>query len=165
MLKKLKKIFIALVATVMLVCAAACGNKDFEEKGDYLTGNKWQGTDGTLIDLSTDGTYKYYNKADDLSNNYFKGSFRVLNGKEAIDYITTEYGSNEQTQRDVMQRYGTTEENYYVLILEHKECIVDGKNTLGEATKSEFFGGYAPADEHLNFTSLNTMQQIDFYKK
>jgi len=36
--------------------------KEAEEKGDYLSGNKWESTAGMLLDLDKEGTFKYITK-------------------------------------------------------------------------------------------------------
>ncbi len=161
-----KKISAVLMVLCMIFCFTACeSTESFEEKGDYLTGNSWEGTDGSLIDLNTDGTYKFYNSSADKTNNYYSGNFEVKNGQDAIDYLIAEYGLTEEGQRSVMEKYMVEDQYYYVLIMNHKECIVNGQNTLTEPTMTEYFGYYVPSDEHLNFTSLKTLGQMDFYKK
>lgn len=162
----IKKITAVLMALCMIFCFTACeNNEEFEKKGDYLTGNSWQGTDGSLIELETDGTYKFYNSASDKTNNYYSGNFEVFNGQDAIDYLVTEYGFTEEGQRTVMQKYQVEDPYYYVLVLNHDECIVNGKNILTEPAMVEYFGYYSKFDGHLDFTSLKTMGQMDFYKK
>ena len=161
----IKRLLSVVLTAVMVICMTACGNKSFEEKGDHLTGNKWRCTDGSLIDLDTDGTYKYYNSADDLTNHYFKGTFQVRSGQEAIDYLLKTQGFDEKSQRDVMEKYNVADECYYVLTLTAEERIVNGKNDLPEKTVTEFFGYYSASDEYLNFTSLKTLKSMDFYKK
>ena len=162
----LKKLSAFVIMICMIFCFTACeNNESFEEKGDYLTGNSWEGTDGSLIDLETDGTYKFYRSSADKTNNYYSGTFEVLNGQNAVDYIVEEYGFSEEAQRTVMEKYMVEDQYYYVLILNQNECIVNGQNTLSEPSKTEYFGYYATSDEHLNFTSLKTMGQMDFYKK
>lgn len=161
----IKRLFTVITAAAMAICLCACGNKTFEEKGDYLTGNKWRGTDGSLIALDTDGTYKYYNSSEDLNNNYFKGTFIVRSGQEAIDYLISTQGIDEDSQRQVMDKYKVKDEYYYVLTLNAEERIVNGKNDLAEKTVTEFFGYYSETDEHLNFTSLKTLKSMDYYKK
>ncbi|MGN0614150.1 MAG: hypothetical protein ACI4JB_09675 [Porcipelethomonas sp.] len=161
----LKKFSAIVVTLCMIFCFTACGSSEFEEKGDYLTGNNWEGTDGSMIQLNTDGTFKFYRSSSDKSNNYYTGNFEVKNGQDAIDYLVDEYGFTEDGQRSVMTKYQVEDQFYYVLILNSKECIVDGENTLSEEAKVEYFGYYSTKDGHLDFTSLKTMGQMDFYKK
>lgn len=161
----LKKISVFVIALTMIFCLNGCGNSDLEEKGDYLSGNLWEATDGTLLDLNSDGTYKFYKSSSDKTNNYYTGNFEVLNNEDAINYLINEYEIDEESQRSAMTRFGVSDEFYYVLVLNNKECIIDGKNTLEEENKIEYFGYYDPNDEQLNFTSLNTTAHIDFYKK
>ncbi len=162
----IKKITAIIIGICMIFCFTACDDtKDFEAKGDYLTGNSWEGTDGSLIDLETDGTYKFYNSSADKSNNYYSGKFEVKNGQEAIDYLVSEWGFNEEGQRSVMEKYQVEDQYYYVLIMNHDSCMVDGENILEEPGKVEYFGYYSTYDGHLNFTSLKTMGAMNFYKK
>ncbi len=162
----IKKIFALMLSFCMIFCFTACGdNEDFEAKGDYLTGNSWEGTDGTLIELETDGTYKFYNSSADTSNNYYSGKFEVKSGQNAIDYLEEEWGVGEEGQRSVMEKYLVKDEFYYVLIMNHEKCMIDGQNTLSEPSKTEYFGYYSEYDGHLNFTSLKTMGAVNFYKK
>lgn len=165
MLNRIKKIVVLAISVMMIFCFSACGNGSFEEKGDYLSGNKWSGSEGVLLDLKSDGTFKYYQSADNKSDNYYSGSFQVLNGKDAIAYMTDEYGFSEESQRTTMNYFNVSDEFYYVLVLNNEECIVNGQNTLEEKNKSEYFGYYIEDNEYLNLTSLQTMSQIDFYKK
>ncbi len=160
-----KKISTVFMVFCMIFCFTACGSSSFEDKGDYISGNKWEGTDGSLIELNSDGTHKFYKNSGDLSDNYYKGDYTVLNGQQAIDYLSNEHGLPEDAQRQIMSQYGVEDKYYYVLTLNNKECIVEGKNTLGEASKLDYFGYYSPTDQHLNFKSLKTMVQMDFYKK
>ncbi len=165
MFNRLKKITVFAISVMMIFCFCACGNDSFEEKGDYLSGNKWSGSEGVLLDLKDDGTFMFYQKEENKSDNYYSGSFQVLNGQDAIAYMTEEYEFSEESQRTAMNQFNISDEFYYVLVLNNEECIVNGENTLKEKNKSEYFGYYMADNEYLNLTSLQTMAQIDFYKK
>ena len=42
----LKKFLAFSITAIMIFSLSACGNKEAEEKGDYLSGNKWESTAG-----------------------------------------------------------------------------------------------------------------------
>ena len=46
---------------------------------------KWTSQNGTLFVFSNDGKYGYYKDENDISDNYYKGPFEAVNGKEAMD--------------------------------------------------------------------------------
>ena len=51
----LKKFLAFSITAIMIFSLSACGNKEAEEKGDYLSGNKWESTAGMLLDLDKIG--------------------------------------------------------------------------------------------------------------
>ena len=55
----LKKFLAFSITAIMIFSLSACGNKEAEEKGDYLSGNKWESTAGMLLDLDKEGTLKF----------------------------------------------------------------------------------------------------------
>lgn len=168
-----KKIIAVIVSFLMIFCLAACGNNDkksgetaaFEEKGDYLTGYNWESSDGSLIELNTDGTFRFYQNSGNKNDNYYSGSFEVKSGQNAIEYITSEWGPTEEDQRTVMNRFGVEDKDYYVLILNNEQRIINGQNNLEKASKVEYFGYYVADNTHINFTRLNDLVETTFYKK
>lgn len=54
--------------------------------------------------------------------------------------------------------------NYYCMVLNNDECIVDGKNTLKEKTITPFLGFYYAENEYLDFYNLNTQNYSQFKK-
>ena len=55
----LKKFLAFSITAIMIFSLSACGNKEAEEKGDYLSGNKWESTAGMLLDLDKEGTFNF----------------------------------------------------------------------------------------------------------
>lgn len=83
----LKKIITFPIILIIIFSLTACGNSESEEKGDYLTGNKWESTSGMLLELDKDGTFKFYKDKSNKDDNYYSGTFTVKNGKEAVKYL------------------------------------------------------------------------------
>ena len=135
----LKKFLAFSITAIMIFSLSACGNKEAEEKGDYLSGNKWESTAGMLLDLDKEGTFKFFKDKSDKEDNYYSGTFEV------------------KSQRSAMVGFGVDENYYYALILTNKECIENGANTLSEENEVAYYGYYMPDYEYLNLYSLKTM--------
>ncbi len=169
----IKKIIAAIMSICMIFSLSACGDKEdskndtssFEAKGDFLSGNYWEGLDDTLIELGTDGNFKYYQSANNKSDNYYSGTYEVKSAQNAIDYLVKEWGIGEETQRNVMTEYKVEDKDYYVLILYNEQRIMNGVNNLQEKNKTEYFGYYVESDQHVSFTRLSDLYETSFYKK
>ena len=160
-----KKILAVMLSMIMIFSLAACGNKEAEEKGDYLTGNKWESTKGMLLELNKEGDFKFFRDKSDREDNYYTGTFSVISGAEAVDYLEENHELSQENQRNAMAQFGVDENNYYVLILNNKECIEGGTNTLEEENPVTYYGYYLPDYDYLNLYNLKTMGQYEFYKK
>ena len=112
-----KKILAVMLSMIMVFSLAACGNKEAEEKGDYLTGNKWESTKGMLLELNKEGDFKFFRDKSDREDNYYTGTFSVISGAEAVDYLEENHELPQENQRNAMAQFGVDENNYYVLIL------------------------------------------------
>lgn len=160
----LKKASACAVGIVMLVSLSACGNKKTEEKGDYLSGNKWQTSSGMLLELEENGEFKWFNSKNERDDNYYSGNFTVKSGQEAIDFLADNHGLPEESQRTVMNRYAVEDENYYTIVMNNKERIQGGENTLDEENEIVFYGYYMPDYEQLDLYSLNNLTPYEFTK-
>lgn len=160
MLLSLKKI-LACSLSLSLLTLSACGN---DNDGDQLSGNKWQTTSGMLLDLDNDGTFKWYNDKTQRKDNYYSGNFTVRSGQEAIDFIEESQGFSEESQRTAMTKFAISDEQYYSLVLNNKECIQNGKNTLKEENEIVYYGYYLPDYETLKIYNLNNLTPYEFTK-
>lgn len=95
----LKKFLAFSITAIMIFSLSACGNKEAEEKGDYLSGNKWESTAGMLLDLDKEGTFKFFKDKSDKEDNYYSGTFEVKNGSEAVEYLEEVHALPAESQR------------------------------------------------------------------
>ena len=63
-----------------------------------------------------------------------------------------------------MNRYAVEDENYYTIVMNNKERIQGGENTLDEENEIVFYGYYMPDYEQLNLYSLNNLTPYEFTK-
>lgn len=164
MISFFRKTLVCALGCVVIFSITACGNKDAKSRGDYLTGNKWETSSGMLLELGNDGNFKWFRNKTDRDNNYYSGTFTTMVAQEAIDYMEDNEGYPEESQRSSMSQFGISEENYYVVVMNNKECIEDGSNTLTEENKLVYFGYYRPDYESLKLYNLGTLGSYDFTK-
>lgn len=110
-----------------------------------ITDYTWQGAnDGSLIVCEVGETFRYFQSADDLEDNYYEGTYEFYVGEQAVTYITTalsEYGVTEEELEDLFARNEEYEtENFVCLVLHNDACIVDGENTVEEPYTTPYFG-------------------------
>lgn len=160
----LKKTCAGILSCAMIFSLTACGNKEAEEKGDYLSGNKWQTTSGMMLDLGDDGNFKWYKDKSNRKDNYYAGDFTVMVGQEAIDYLEDTQGLSEDGQRSAMVKFAIDDTSYYCVVMNNKECIEGGTNTLEEENEIVYYGYYLQDYETLKLYSLNNLNPYEFTK-
>lgn len=179
---KKKFLSIALIIIMLLgtmFALTGCGSeekqsskssKEETKKTDDISGNSYiEETDDSLLDLKNNGTFKYYQDKDELTDYYYEGTYTVYNGEDAIEYIANdleEYGVTEEEQRDLFERSSKYKlENYYCVVLNNKKCIIDGKNTLSKTVETPYFGFYFEEKDTLNITNMKSANTYIFVKE
>ncbi len=172
----MKKILVFTLLILSAFAASSCGMVTnalmrFVSEGDAaaysstldeLSGNDWEANDGSLLCLNEDSSFDWYQKAEDLTNNYYSGSYKVYNGKDAIEYITSElseYALTREEQEALISRNSEyTYDNYYCLVLDNEECMVDGENILdaSQPSRTPYYGFYYEGDEYLDLANMNS---------
>lgn len=182
-----KKILSIILIIIMLLGAmfalTGCGSeekqssesskssKEESKKTDDISGYSYiEETDDSLLDLKSNGTFKYYQDKDELTDNYYEGTYTVYNGEDAVEYIANDlekYGVTEEEQRDYFSRNAGKEmykvDNYYCLVLKNKKCIIDGENTLTKTVETPYFGFYYKGT--LNITNMKSANIYNFVKE
>ncbi len=164
MSKTFKNAFACLLSFVMLFVFTACDNNEAEERGDFISGNKWTTSDGMLMSLDSDNTFKWYSNKSNRTDNYYSGDYEIHVGQEAVDYLIEKAGATKEAQLEAMNNYGVALGDYYILILTNKECVMGGKNTLEEETEITYCGFYNADYERFTMTNLLTGGEYIFTK-
>lgn len=120
-------------------------NKKEEQETSIITEYQWQATgDGSLIVCESDGSFKFYQSAEDFTDNYFEGNYEFYMGKKAVTYITTELSEYGVTKEELKGVFDRTEEydesNFVVFVLNNEACIVDGKNVVESPYRTPYYG-------------------------
>jgi hypothetical protein len=163
----LKKIFSTLICTVLMFALAGCGSgsSNSDEPVDYITGNKWENSDGMLLSMSDDNSFKWYKSSSDRKDNYYSGTYSIIAGQDAIDYLSENYSFDEDGQKSTLAKFSVSLEEYYVIIMNNEERIASGENTLEEPTTSIYYGYYQPDYESLTIYNIDTLYEYVFTKK
>ena len=152
------------ILSCVMLTAVACGNKEAEEKGDYLTGNKWETTSGMLLELSDDSSFKWFKSKSERDDNYYSGEYTLKSGQDAIDFLEESHGLPEESQRSALVQFAIEEDGYYALVMNNKECIEGGSNTLEEENEVVYYGYYLPDYETLKLYNLENLNTYEFTK-
>ncbi len=138
-------------------------DKEEKQETSIITEYQWQETgDGSLIVCESDGSFKYYQSAEDMTNNYFEGSYEFYMGKKAVTYITTElseYGVTKDELKGVFDRNEEYDEsNFVIFVLNNEVCIVDGENMVESPYRTPYFGFYLESDgvPYLDIANMNS---------
>ena len=137
--------------------------KEQEKESSIITEYDWQGSgDSSLIVCETDGSFKYYQSADELNDNYYEGTYEFYMGKDAVTYITTDlstYGVTKEELEGVFNRNEQYEEsNFVIFVLNNEACIIDGENQVESPYQTPYFGFYLEEDgvPYLDIANMNT---------
>ena len=160
----LKKVLSCFLCVIFMITITAC-ESEAEKSGDYLSGNKWESSDGTMLALYDDNTFKWFKSSANREDNYYVGTYEVMAGQDAINHLSNEYGLDENGQKSTLTQFSVSLDEYYVLILNNDQRITDGENTLEEPVSFTYYGYYRPDYETLNIYKIDTMNEYQFKKK
>lgn len=109
-----------------------------------ITDNNWRGEGGSYLVCEEDGTYNYYKTSEDLTNNYYEGTYEFYMGEEAVTYVTEDLSQYSVTRQELEELFMRNEDydasNFVCLVLNHNTRIMDGENTLEEPTTAPHYG-------------------------
>lgn len=137
-----------------------------------LTAYNWQGTkDGSLLVFEQDGTFRYYQTAEDLTDNYFEGTYEFYVGADAVDYITTDLSDYSVTKNELEGIFEGSEEydesNFVCFTLNNEACYMGGENTVEKPYQTSYFGFCLEEDGdlYLDIANMNSANYHLFIAK
>lgn len=159
---------IAILLVILLALAIFVGKDRLAKKTDEISGYSYVEND-LLLDLKSDGSFRYYQDKNKLTDSYYEGTYKVYNGEDAIKFITNDlkdFGITEKEQRDLLDRNSEYMlNNYYCLVLENNKCIINGKNTLTKPVETPYIGFYLKDTDTLNLTNISSANVYNFVKQ
>lgn len=134
------------------------GNTDKVKIENKLEGHKWKMTDGSLLELKSNGVYYWYQDADNLTDNYFYGTYTTKVGDDAIDSINKITKFNEEYFSNNNKVVLRTDVYYLEL---NKISTVISKNANSTIQKSYFcIGFYKGSSTNAACANLNSLSEI-----
>ena len=137
-----------------------------------LTSYNWQGTkDGSLLVFEQDGTFRYYQTAEDLTDNYFEGTYEFYVGADAVDYITTTLSQYSVTEEELTRIFDNSDEydesNFVCFTLNNEACYMGGENSVDEPYPTSYFGFCLEEDGdlYLDIANMNSANYHLFIAK
>jgi len=137
-----KVLYFFVVITTLTACFAGCSLEKEDEKEDKnvrfaeIRGG-WDSSSegGSYYVFEDDDTYYWYKSADDLSDNYYKGTMKVYHGEEAIDDL----GIDPDRITDVLinSKGKVTIDNVYSIHL-HPTYLISGGVDKTDTLTSKF---------------------------
>lgn len=165
-----RKIFNVVLIVILLFGALfTLTGCNFSNQNDDIYGHSFVTNDEykSLLELKKDGSFKYYKNKDNLTDNYYEGTYKVYRGEKAIEYIDSElsqYGLTRQEQEDLINNNREyREDNYYCLVLKNKKCIVGGKNTLPDEVETPYYGFYL--NNSIGLVNMKTANIYEFVRQ
>ena len=117
-----------------------------------------------LLELSDDSSFKWFKSKSERDDNYYSGEYTLKSGQDAIDFLEESHGLPEESQRSALVQFAIEEDGYYALVMNNKECIEGGSNTLEEENEVVYYGYYLPDYETLKLYNLENLNTYEFTK-
>lgn len=174
-MKKCKGLLIGAISMACAMMFASCTGKESENDTvatSVIYDYNWQASqDESLMVCEEDGSFKYYQSADDMTDNYYEGTYEFYVGDNAVDYITSElsdYGLTEDELEEIFKRNDEyNEENFVCLVLNNESCIIDGENQIQSSYKTPYYGFYLEENgkTYLDIANMNTGNYVTYIAK
>lgn len=174
------------VMMVQYMLNILCDSLTFEiGMEDYISGNTFLCNDGSQLCLQEDGSFRYYQSADDHENQYYEGVYEVYRGQAAMDKIAsmTEYGlTMEELERvlaanmngyipggskpsdyfyaigeleDNRERYQVCLDTFYAVILNNQRLVHSPDDVQEGGNSTLYLGFYIPELNMADLTNAN----------
>ena len=152
---------------------------------DYISGNTFLCGDGSQLCLQDDGSYRYYQSAEDHEKQYYEGVYEVYYGQAAMDKVAsmTEYGlTMEELERalsanmngyipggsrpsdyfyamgeleDNRERYQVCLDTFYAVILHNQRLVRSPEDVTEGGNSTLYIGFYLPELGMADLTNCN----------
>lgn len=130
-----------------------------------ISGQKWVGDDDSLLDLSLDQNFVWYQNQQLQNNNLYQGNYQIYTDYKAISYIAenlSEYGLTRYEQIKNITESNHSINEYYLIILECQKIVIDGIEQTPNNNIIYYYGYYEEEINYLNLTNMATQNKAGF---
>ena len=138
---------------------------EYDEEEFSLSGKILHGSDNSVLYLNNDNTYSWYMNDKDHDDNYYSGTYSYYNGLEAISYIIknfSEYGLTYDKQMDFFGEGKYKIDDYYVLVLNCNNVVINGKSDDKAKGIIPYYGFYDDDEYTLSMINMKTGDNTNF---
>ena len=123
-------------------------NDSYDGKIEMISETEWiDKNSGASLLFEADDNFKYYKDHNDLTNNYYTGTYEIYFGYEAMDILEKKYSQYGVTSDSICDEIeserglsGVSE--FMILVLHNDGCWVDGENTIDLKWDKVYMGYY-----------------------
>lgn len=130
-----------------------------------IKGHSWLANDNSTLYLNNDYSYTWYQDDQNHTDNYYLGTYQYYTGEDAISYISTylkQYGLTEEEQRSLFQNGTYQLKNYYLIILNCNQVIINQTEQTPELTTVYYYGFYNEQSQKLDLVNMDTATSASF---
>lgn len=162
-----KKVILSLLFLVCMLTLSACGGQESGE-GDGITGYNYRNTtDDSLWMFHTDGSYIWYRGPQVTDDYYYAGTYRVLKGQEAVDFLVNDELKGTITEADLGIQRLENIDSYVVIDCQMESTIIDKAETLTgshQVIYSGLMNEQADGSVTLNVANMNNGAYFQFVR-
>lgn len=126
-----------------------------------ISGYSWLGDDQSILYLNYDKSYIWYQSDLDHEDNFTTGTYTFYTAETAINYIANnlkEYEITEEAQKELFQDGKYSIQDYYLIILNEKKSIIEGKEQ--QTNIMYYYGFYNKNKKCLELVNMNTNSPV-----
>ena len=124
-----------------------------------LNATSWVLSDNSEMKFSAVGGFAWYKTKDVYNDNYYSGSYRYYEGKEAVKVITTELSKYAVTEDELQRIFDSSdiynEENFVVIIVQYSNSLINGQYEAN-TNYIPFYGFMLQDGTFLDIANMNT---------
>ena len=133
-----------------------------------ISGYSWVGNDNSVLYLHKNKGYVWYQDDTTQTDNFYTGTYDFYTGTEAINYIANtlkQYNITAEEQNNLIQNSGYKLNDYYVIILNCNQAIINGVEQPNANSTVYYYGFYDETRKYLDLVNINTSNQGKFTQR
>ena len=140
----------------------------YDGKIEIISETEWiDKNSGAGMLFEANDNFKYYKNHNDLTNNYYTGTYEIYFGYEAMDILERKYSQYGVTSDSICDEIdnerglsGVSE--FMILVLHNDGCWVDGENTIDLKWDKVYMGYYDDNRNNMDLTCLDDNKNYAF---
>lgn len=121
--------------------------------------------DNSLLELNSNGSFKYYKNKDVLNDYYYEGTYEVYTGTKLKNWLYNG-GTLSETYKNTFDNLTEDQWNQmYMVTLNNSKQIVNGQNALENPNTAYYVGTYDDSSKTLSVVNISSAEVYNFVKK